>query len=327
MAETMLAGVSGEGGLQLAEVPVPAPAAGQVLVRVRAAGMNRADLNAARGAGVATKASLGRPIGMEWAGEVVEAGPGVTGLRPGDCVMCSGSGGYAPFAVTDAGRCLRLAGPVADWPRLAVLPLVLMTAHDALVTNGRLPAGGAVLVQGASSAVGLAALQIARLKGAATIVALSSNPTKRARLAEFGATLVLDPGAPDWVAQVLEATGGRGVDTVVDMVSGAAVNRLMQATAVCGRIVNVGRLGGTSAPFDFDLHAARRLDYIGVTFRSRSAEEVRDIVDRLRAELWPDIESGRLTLPVDCSFPLAEAVAAHGYMASNAHFGKIALIP
>lgn len=326
MGKTMLAGVSGENGLHLAEVPVPVPAEGQVLVRVRAAGMNRADLNAARGAGVATKASLGRPIGMEWAGEVAEIGAGVTGLKPGDHVMCSGAGGYAPFAVADAGRCFRLSGAEPDWPKMAVLPLVLMTAHDALITNGRMSEGGTVLVQGASSAVGLATMQIARLKGAKTVIGLSGNPEKRARLAAFGATHALDPDA-DWLAAVLEATEGRGVDTVVDMVSGDAMNRLMQATAIRGRIVNVGRLGGTTAQFDFDLHAARRLDYIGVTFRTRSAEEVRRIVELVQQDLWDDIEGGRLSLPIDRSFALSDAVAAHAHMAGNAHFGKIVLIP
>ncbi|MGV6871931.1 quinone oxidoreductase family protein [Pseudochelatococcus sp. B33] len=327
MTEKMLAGVSSETGLSLTETPVPRPGDGQVLIAVKAAGINRADLNAARGAGVATRASLGKPIGMEWAGEVVALGRGVDSLRVGDKVACSGTGGYASFAVTDAGRCFPLARDMQDWVRYAVLPLAVMTAHNALITQGRLPEGGCALVQGASSAVGLAALQIAALKGARVIIGTSTNPAKRARLTEFGATLALDPTHPDWVSAVLEATGGKGADTVVDMVSGSGINALMKASAIQGRIVNVGRLGGTTSEFDFDLHAARRLDYIGVTFRTRSPEEIRTIVDLARSDLWADIEDGRLALPVDRVFPLAEAVAAHEHMRSSAHFGKIVLVP
>ena len=327
MSETMIAGVSGEDGLRIAEVPVPTPGPGQVLVSVRAAGMNRADLNAARGAGVASKASLGRPIGMEWAGEIVETGPDVTGLKVGDRVMCSGSGGYSAYAVADAGRCLKLDTTGLGYDSAAVLPLALMTAHDALISNGQLPVGGTVLVQGASSAVGLATLQIARLRGATVVIGTSTSADKRARLSDFGATHVVDPKKEGWVEEVLSATDGIGVDTTVDMVSGPAVNTLMRATAVKGRIVNVGRLGGTRADFDFDLHAARRLAFIGVTFRSRSAQEISDIVERLRADHWGAIAAGELSLPIDRSFALSDAIAAHAHMAANAHFGKIVLIP
>jgi NADPH-dependent curcumin reductase CurA len=152
MSRIMTAGVSSETGLQIAEVPIPVAEEGQVLVKVAAAGMNRADLNAAHGAGVATKASLGKPIGMEWAGEIVELGRSVSGLTVGQKVMCSGSGGYAEYAITDARRCMPIEDADFALTQAAVLPLVLMTAHDAVITNGRLETGEAVLVQGASSA-------------------------------------------------------------------------------------------------------------------------------------------------------------------------------
>lgn len=323
MTPMMRAGVSTPDGLAVREVPRPVPGDGQVLVRVAAAGLNRADLDAARGAGVADPKSLGRPIGMEWAGEVVETGTAVTGFRPGDRVMCSGSGGYAEYAVADMGRTLPLGG--LDVRQAAVLPLALMTAHDALVTNGRLRAGEAVLVQGASSAVGLMALQIARLKGAAVIVGTSSDAERRGRLPGFGATLALDARQEGWTGEVLAATGGRGVDLVVDMVSGPLVNPTMTVTAVRGRMVNVGRLGGMTAAFDFDLHAARRIDYIGVTFRTRTVDEVRAIVHRVREDLWDAVQSGTLSLPIDRRFTLDDAPAAHAHMRANAHFGKILL--
>ncbi|MDR5651197.1 zinc-binding dehydrogenase [Ruixingdingia sedimenti] len=327
MTELMKAGVSSENGLRIAEVPRPAPGPGQVLVKVAAAGMNRADLNAAKGAGVATKGSLGRPIGMEWAGEVAELGQGVTGLRVGDRVMCSGTGGYAEYAVADAGRTIALGDAGFDLQQAAVLPLVLMTAHDAVVTNGRLAKGDAVLVQGASSAVGLMSMQIAALRGARMIAGTSGNAAKRVRLTEFGATHALDPASGDLERVVLDATGGKGVELVVDMVSGASVNGSMRMAAVRGRMVNVGRLGGAVAEFDFDLHAAKRLDYIGVTFRTRSPEEVRAIVEKMKADLWDDLLAGLLRLPTDRSFALADAIAAHDHMRVNAHFGKIVLVP
>jgi NADPH2:quinone reductase len=257
---------------------------------------------------------------------IADIGEGVQGFTPGDRVMCSGAGGYAEYAVADAGRTLKLESDF-DLRQAAVLPLALLTAHDALITHGRLPKGGAVLVQGASSAVGLMALQIARLTGAAIIAGTSSNAERRGRLTEFGATLALDPSDASWPDALLAATGGKGVDVVVDMVSGPAVNLCMKAAALRGRIVNVGRLGGVRAEFDFDLHAARRLDYIGVTFRTRTLAEVREIVSRMHGDLWDHVMAGRLCLPIDSVFPLSDAPAAHKRMAANAHFGKIALIP
>ena len=125
---------------------------------------------------------------------------------------------------------------------------------------------------------------------------------------------------------MLEATGGKGVNLTVDMVSGPGMNQIMRATAVLGRIVNVGRLGGQKAEFDFDLHAMKRIDYIGVTFRTRSAEEVREIVRLMKADLWDAVMSGKLALPIDRTFPLDEAIAAQAHMKANQHFGKIALV-
>jgi NADPH2:quinone reductase len=168
-------------------------------------------------------------------------------------------------------------------------------------------------------------LMIAKHMGAGLVIGTSTNDARRARLKEFGADLALDTRSADWPDQVLQVTGGKGVNLIVDMVSGALVNQSMKATAVLGRIVNVGRLGGMRAEFDFDLHALRRIDYIGVTFRTRSVEEVREIVRRMRADLWDAVAAGKLRLPIDRTYALAQAPAALDYMRSNAHFGKIVL--
>ncbi|MGE4432253.1 MAG: zinc-binding alcohol dehydrogenase family protein [Sphingobium sp.] len=327
MAGTMMAGVASPDGLEIRAVSIPQPGPDQLLVRVAAAGMNRADINAARGAGVANPDAFGRPIGMEWAGEVVAAGDGADMFAPGDWVACSGSGGYAAYALADKGRALRF-DPAQIAPRdAAILPLALATAHNALLTAGRFTGGDSVLVHGASSAVGLATARIARLLGARTVIGTSTSPMKRDKLAslpEFD--IILDPGE-GWSRLVLDATDGRGANVVVDMVSGAGLNETFRATAILGRVVNVGRLGGLSATIDMDLHAARRIDYRGVTFRTRSLPEIRELVAAMAHDLWPAVEAGQLRLPVDRDFPLAQAREALGHMAGNGHFGKIALIP
>ena len=129
----------------------------------------------------------------------------------------------------------------------------------------------------------------------------------------------------DWVEAARKATGGKGVDLIIDQISGHVANANMQAASVLGRIVNVGQLGGMKGEFDFDLHAMKRIDYIGVTFRTRSTEEIREINRRMRADLLPAVESGELRLPIDRTYPFAEADAAFAHMHANAHFGKIVL--
>ena len=135
----------------------------------------------------------------------------------------------------------------------------------------------------------------------------------------------IDTSKPDWPEDVKKATGGKGVNLIVDMVSAPVANGNLEACALLGRIVNVGRLGGNKGEFDFDLHALKRIDYIGVTFRTRSVEEVREITRKMRADLWPAVEAGTLHLPIDRTFPLDEAAAAQAHMRANAHFGKIVL--
>ena len=305
-------------GAELKDIPVPAVGPNDVLVRVRACGLNRSDL-----AGVS--ASPAKVIGMEWSGEVAEVGPAVTGFKPGDRVMCTGAGGWAEYAVTDWGRVCHMPGPDFSFEEGATLPAALQTMHDALITNGRLQKGESVLIQGASSGVGLMAMQIAKFMGAGTVIGTSTHAGRRARLKEFGADHALDSRDPNWVQQVLDATGGKGVDVVIDQVSMPMFNQTMQATAVRGRIVNVGRLGGASGEFDFNLHALKRISYIGVTFRSRNAEEIRLLNKRMLEDLSGAVAARKLRLPVDRTFSLDEAPAAMAYTRANGHFGKVLL--
>ncbi|MBI3515129.1 MAG: zinc-binding dehydrogenase, partial [Proteobacteria bacterium] len=274
------------GGVEIREVPQPTPKPNEVLVRVRAAGLNRADVGVAAGHAHGRIGGAGTIVGLEWSGEVAAIGSEVKNLKAGDRVMCSGGAGFAEYAVADWGRAQPIPANNMSYEQAATLPIALQTMHDAVVTNGRLKAGESVLIQGASSGVGLMGLQIAKLKGAKLVLGSSTNAERRARLKEFGADLAIDTKDPGWADVVTKATDGKGVDLIVDQVSASVANDNMKAAAVLGRIVNVGRLGGTRGEFNYDLHALKRIDYIGVTFRTRSIEEVREITRRMRADLW-----------------------------------------
>lgn len=321
----MKAAVATENGLEIRDIPQPKPEPFQLLVKVKAAGLNRADLAAARGRG--GHGVAGATIGLDWAGEVVEAGAETKGgFKPGDRVMCAGAGGYAEFAVCDWGRVV----PVPDdmtFEDAATLPVALGTMHDALVTNGKLKAGETVLIQGASSGVGLMALQIAKLLGAKLVIGTSTDADRRARLKKFGADLAVDTKDSNWPDLVLDATGGKGVNVIIDQVSGSLLNGNMRCAAILGRIVNVGRLGGGKAEFNFDLHANRRIAYIGVTHRTRSVDELREETRAMWADLAEAVRGKKLSLPIDKIFPLEQAKAAQEYMKANQHFGKILLVP
>ncbi len=320
----MKAAVVTQTGVEIREVPAPVPGPNHVLVRVRACGLNRADLGVAAGHKHGAIGGPGTIVGMEFAGEVVEVGAEVSAVKPGDRVMCSGAAAYAEYAVADRGRATPIPAGMG-FEQAATLPVALQTMHNALVTAGRLAAGESVLIQGASSGVGLMALQIAKHMSAAQVFGSSTNAMRREKLKAFGADLVIDTTDPAWPEAVLAATGGKGVHLIVDQVSASVANANMKAARVLGRIVNVGRLGGAKGEFDYDLHALKRIDYIGVTFRTRSIEEVREINRLMRADLWSALEAGILRLPIDRSFPLAEAAAALAHMRANAHFGKIVL--
>lgn len=321
----MKAAVIGANGVEIRDVAQPTPGPEQVLVRVRAAGLNRADLIMASGRMHGNSGGAGAILGLECAGDVVEVGAKVTGVKAGDRVLCSAAATYAEYAVADMGRVHRIPANNMSYPQAATLPVALQTMHNAVVTAGRMKAGEAVMIQGASSGVGLMAMQIAKAMGARLVVGSSTNAARRAKLKDFGADLAVDSKDPTWPDQVLAATDGKGVDLIVDQISGYVANGNLKAAKVLGRIVNVGRLGGFSGEFDFDTHALRRIDYIGVTFRTRSVEEVREINRVMRADLWPHVEAGKLALPIDRTFPLDQAAAALAHMKANAHLGKIVL--
>ena len=322
----MKAAIVTENGVRVQDVPEPKPGPQQVLVRVRAAGLNRADLGVAAGHAHGSQGGPGTIIGLEFAGEVAEVGSDVPAhIKPGMRVMAKGAGGYAEYALADHGTVCAVPASNMSWEQAATLPVALSTMHDAIMTNGALKPGQSILIQGASSGVGLMGMQIAKMMGAGLVIGSSTHAGRRARLTEFGAGLTIDTSDSAWPDQVLAATGGRGVDVIVDQISASVANGNLKCCAILGRIVNVGRLGGTRGEFNFDLHAARRIQYIGVTFRTRSIEEVREINRKMIADLWPAVEAGKLALPIDKVFPLADAPAALAHMQANQHFGKVVL--
>jgi NADPH2:quinone reductase len=320
----MKAFVYGANGAEITDVAKPAPKAAQVLVRVRANGLNRADLGMTKGHAHGSAGGVGAVLGMEWAGEVAELGPDAKGVKIGDRVMGSGAAAFAEYTLADHGRLFHIpATSNMSFEEAATYPVALATMHNAVVTNGGLQPGQTVLIQGASSGVGLMAMQIAKHKGAKLVIGSSTDATRRERLKEFGADLAVDSSDPGWVDQVLKATDGGGVDLIVDQVSGKVANQNLAATKILGRIVNVGRLGGTHGDFNFDLHAARRIHYIGVTFRTRSIEEIREIFRQVREDIWPAVESGKLKLPIDKVYPFGKIAEAFEHMEANKHLGKI----
>src|SRR5262245_25377029 len=321
----MRAAVLGEKGVEIRDLPKPEPKPNEVLIRVRASSLNRADLLVASGHQHGAIGGVGARLGLECAGEVESVGDDVQDIRPGDRVMGSAAGAYAQHAVADRGRVHRIPANNISYEQAACLPVALQTMHNAIVTAGRLKGGETLLIQGASSGVGLMGLQIGKLMGAASVMGTSTNPERRARLKDFGCDLALDSADPGWPEQVKTATGGKGVDLIVDQVSASVANQNLEAAAVLGRIVNVGRLGGMKGEFNFDLHALKRVDYIGVTFRTRSPEEVREINRAMRADLWPAVEAGKLALPIDSTFDLDAVAEALARMRANRHFGKIVL--
>jgi NADPH2:quinone reductase len=321
----MRAAVLGEKGVEIRDLPKPAPKPNEVLIRVRASSLNRADLLVALGHQHGSVGGVGARLGLECAGEVEAVGSEVAGIKPGDRIMASAPGGFAEYVVTDAGRVHRIPANNMSYEQAACFPVALQTMHNAVVTAGRLKRGETMLMQGASAGVGLMGMQIGKLMGASLVIGTSTNADRRARLHEFGCDLALDSADPSWPDQVKNATGGKGVGLIVDLVSAPVANQNLEAASILGRIVNVGRLGGMKGEFDFDKHALKRIDYIGVTFRTRSAEEVREINRRMRADLWPAIEAGKLSLPIHKNYKLADIGEALALMHANRHFGKVVI--
>ena len=246
----MKAAVVGEKGAEVRDLPKPEPAPNEVLIRVRASSLNRADVGVAAGHQHGRVGGVGSRIGLECSGEVEAVGREVTAFKPGDRVMGSAPGSYAEYVVADPGRIARIPANNMTYEQAACFPVALQTLHNAIVTAGRFKRGETLLIQGASSGVGLMGMQIGKFMGASLVMGTSTNPGRRARLKEFGCDLAIDTTDPKWPEAVKKATADKGVDLIVDMVSAPVANQNLEAAAILGRIVNVGRLGGQTGEFN-----------------------------------------------------------------------------
>ncbi|MFO1200717.1 MAG: zinc-binding dehydrogenase [Burkholderiaceae bacterium] len=308
------------------DVPDLAPGPGELLLSVRAVGLNRADLS--RRAGHYERVPTRPPLpiaGLEAAGEVAAVGAGVEGFRVGDRVMGMPSGAYAQQALLHARLAMRVPERLG-WVEAAATPVALFTAHDALASAGRMRRGDRVLVQAAASGVGIAALQVARELGAGQVVGTAGGEARLAALARHGLTHGIDYRGEDVGARVLALTGGAGVDVIVDMVGASAVAAHLQAAALGARWVQVGRMGGLVAQLDLDLVSKKRLSLVGVTFRTRDLDEFESVVRTAERDVGPALAGGRFAMPVARTFALDEADRAQEFMRSNAHLGKIVLL-
>ena len=313
-----------EGRLVHAEIDPPSPGPGQLLVRVAASGVNRADLAVL--AGTYHGASLRERFvaGAELAGEVVELGPGVSGWSVGDRVMAMGRG-CAELAAVDAALAMPVPATLDD-VHAGALPVALATMDDALLTHGRAAPGDCVVVNAASSGVGVVGVQIALCAGAAAVVGTSRSAAKRAQLVDVigeARFTAVDPA--ELVETVRERSSGHGADVLVDNVGASAFADNLTVAAIGGRIVQVGRLGGRRATVDLDELARKRVELIGVTFRTRSAAERVEVARTAWARMGVAVESGAVRPVVHATYPLDEVPAAYEALATDAHLGKLVI--
>ncbi|WP_419913920.1 quinone oxidoreductase family protein [Hoeflea sp.] len=310
--------------LELIDIEKPAPSEHQALVEVKASGLNRTDLRRAQQH--FSNTGTRHIAGLELAGIVVAIGDSVTDLEVGDRVMAMAPNAYAEYALVDARTAIKVPEGV-DWPEASSIPTWYQTAHNALVGEGGFAAGQSVLITAASSGIGIASVQIAKLLGAKKIIGTSSSAKKFPALRDIGLDVGIIPSQENLSERVLAETDGEGVDVVIDMIGGGLLSDLLDATKNGGTIVSVGRMGGFTDEIDLDKLALKRLRLVGVTFRSLDLNGKRALRDAMLRDLHAALSEGRLKPLVDRTFPLDQALAAQEYMSENKHFGKVVLIP
>ncbi|MBV9230505.1 MAG: NAD(P)H-quinone oxidoreductase [Chloroflexi bacterium] len=308
--------------LEVQEVEIPEPVGDQVRVRVRASGLNRADLAQRMGFYPAPPGVPADIPGMEFAGEVDAIGPLVQSWKPGQRVMgLTGGGGQAEYLVIHEGMLVEIPNNL-DYVQAAAVPEVFMTAHDALFTQAGLQMGERVLIHAAGSGVGTAAIQLAHTIGA-TVFGTSRTPDKLERAKPLG----LDVGLSDknFAAEVKSLTNGAGVHVVLDFVGASYMAQNLEALAPWGRMVFLATLGGAQANVNLALLMSKRIQIRGCTLRSRTLEEKLAVTRRFATQVLPLLANSRVQPIIEQVYPLHEIAAAHVAMGENKNFGKLIL--
>ena len=304
---------------------VPKPAAGQLLIKVAAAGVNRPDIMQRQGNYPVPPGASPLP-GLEASGEVVAAGPGTTRFQIGDTIAALlNGGGYAQYALVEEGSALPVPAGLTAM-EAAAMPETFFTVWHNVFERGALKAGETLLVHGGSSGIGTTAIQLGKAFGAEVIVTAGSAG-KCAACVALGARHAIDYRTQDFVAEVARLTGGKGADVILDMVGGSYAARNLDAAAMDGRIVQIAFLEGPNVEMSIAKLMLKRLTWTGSTLRPRTNAFKAHLAAELEAKVWPMAAAGKLKPVMDHSFPLENAADAHRRMEAGSHIGKIVLVP
>lgn len=304
------------------EIDTPVPGAGQILIRVAAAGVNRPDILQRLGF-YPPPSGAPATLGLEVAGEVAALGPGAARWSVGDRVTALlGGGGYAQYAVVDARHALPIPAGL-DALAAAGLPETVFTVFANVFEHGALTSGETLLLHGATSGIGVTAIQMAKAAGA-RVIATARGADKAASALRIGADLAIDTTTEDFSAQAL-AFGG--ADVILDMVGGDFAQKGLDCLKPGGRIVYIAFQAGGRVEIDLQKIMQKRLTITGSTLRPRSADEKARLSQAIEATVWPWIAAGQVRPMVDRSFPLAEAASAHAWLEAGSHVGKVVLVP
>lgn len=323
MKAVEIAAPGGPEVLRLGERPVPVPAAGEVLIKVVAAGVNRPDVEQRKGTYPPPPGASDIP-GLEIAGTVAAIGPGADGLKLGDavCALVSG-GGYAEYCTAPVPQCLPVPKGLG-MVEAASLPETFFTVWQNVFDRARLKGGETILIHGGSSGIGTTAIQMAKAMGARVLVTAGSAEKCEACV-KLGADRAINYNTEDFAEVTLAETKKKGADVILDMIGGKYFERNIAALAIEGRLSVIALLGGRDAKLDLGLLLRKRLTVVGSVLRARPVAEKGAVAASLKREIWPHLAAGKIKPVIDSTFPLADAAKAHARMESSAHVGKIVL--
>jgi putative PIG3 family NAD(P)H quinone oxidoreductase len=307
------------------EVPDPVPGPGDVIIEIAASGVNRADLMQREGHYPPPPGAPSYP-GLECSGRVSAVGAGVTAWRPGDevCALLAG-GGYAEQVAVPAGQLLPVPEKL-EVAQAAALPESVCTVYSNLFQVAGLASGEMLLVHGGSSGIGTMAIQLGKAFGA-RVACTAGSPRKLARCRELGADVAIDYHDEDFVEAVRDATDGAGADVILDIMGASYLDRNLAALATNGRLVIIGRQGGSRAEINLGVLQGKRASLYATTLRARPASEKAAVVAAVRDHVWPLVSAGKVAAIIDRELPMSQAPQAHRAMAASEHIGKILLLP